>query len=172
MKIRTANKLVIKLIDFGLSSREPHSRIPVGSPFYTAPEVFAHYIPSVPWTGKIDVWSLGLVGLELLWGLPQPPQHTDNGLDFQLDNPYANGWRGAIGIRIKHILKHHILSSATPELIVTLFTMLEVDPKQRLSARKALMHLRKHSELGYFLSLGMDPEEQCIFEEEEDGMQW
>ena len=166
MKLRTTNKLVIKLIDFGLSSREPHSRKPVGTPFYTAPEVFVHYISSVPWTGKIDVWSLGLVGLELLWGLP-----PSNGLDFQPDNPYANGWRGAIRIRTRHILKHHILSSATPELIVTLFIMLEVDPKQRCSARKALMNLRKHIELGYFLSLGMDPEERTI-PEVEDGVQW
>ena len=170
--MRTANKLIIKLIDFGLSSRKPHSRKPVGTPLYTAPEVFVHYISSVPWTGKIDVWSLGLVGLELLWGLPERPQYTGDGLDFQPDNPYANGWQGAIRIRIKHILKHHILSSATPELIATLFTMLELFPKQRISARKALMRLRKHSELGYFLSLGMDPEDRPIPEEEGDGVQW
>ena len=50
--------------------------------------------------------------------------------------------------------------------------MLEADPKQRFSARKALMHLPKHSELGCFLSLGMDPEEQAILEEDEgDGVQ-
>ena len=71
MKTRTANKLVIKLIDFVLSSRKPHSRKGIETPLYTAPEGFVHYIPSVPWSGKIDVWCLGMIGLELLWGLPQ-----------------------------------------------------------------------------------------------------
>ena len=159
VKTRTANKLVIKLIDFGLSSRKPHSQKGIGTPFYAAPEVFVHYISSVSWRGKIDVWSLGMIGLELLWGLPQRPQHSGNALGFQANNPYANGWHGAIHMRIKHVLEHHILSSATPELIVTIFSMLEVDPKQRFSARKALMNRRKHSELRYFLSLGIDPEE-------------
>ena len=74
-------------------------------------------------------------------------------------------------MRIAHVLKHHILSSTTPELIVTLFGMLEVYPKQRFSACKALMYLRKHNELGYFLSLGTDPGEQPI-PEEDDGVQW
>ncbi len=166
--MRNANKLV----DFGLSSREPHSRKGVGTPFYTAPEVFMHHVSSVLWTGKIDVWSLGVIGLELFLGLPQRPQHTGHELGFHFDSPYANGSRGAIRMWIKHVLKHRILSSATPELIVTLFGMLEVDPKQRFSARKALMHLRKHNELGCFLSLGMDPEEQLIPEHEDDGVQW
>ena len=76
-------------------------------------------------------------------------------------------------MRIKRVLEHHILPSATPELIVTIFNMLVVDPKQRFSARKALMQLRKHSELGNFLSLGMDPEEKAILEADEgDGVQW
>ena len=77
----------------GLSSREPHSRKRVRSPFYTAQEVFAHHISLVPWTGKIDVWSLGMIGLEFVWGLPQRPQH---GLGFHPNSPYANGWQGAI----------------------------------------------------------------------------
>ena len=173
MKTRTANKLVIKLTDFGLSSRKSHSRKGIGTPFYTAPEVFMHYISSVPWSEKIDVWSLGMIGLELLWGLPQRPQHPGNGLDFQPNNLYANGWHGAIHMWKKRVLEHHILPSAIPELIVTILNMLEVDSKQRFSARKALMHLRKHSEQEYFLSPGMDPKEQAILEEAEgDGVQW
>ena len=118
------------------------------------------------------MWSLGLVGLELLGGLPQQELYAGNGLGFQLDNPYANGWRGAIGVHLKNTLKRHIMSSATPGLIVTLFTMLEVDSKQRFSAQKALVHLREHSELAYSFFLEMDLEEQSTFGEDDGGMQW
>ena len=48
--------------------------------------------------------------------------------------------------------KQHSASSYLPpfhpELIVTLFTMLEEDPKHPFSARQMLMQLREHSELG------------------------
>ena len=64
------------------------------------------------------------------------------------------------------MLKLHVLSSTHPGLIATLSTMLEVDPKQRVSAREALIHLRKILSWGIFLPLGKDPEEQSIFEEE------
>ena len=155
--MRTAEQVVVvKLIDFGLASRNPKPRKPSGTALYSAPEKFRYQSSTDPWTGNIDVWSLGLVGLDLLGALSQQPQRVDKAVAWELDGPYADGWQGDIQVQLKDFLKSHILSSTHPMLIATLSTMLEVDPKQRVSAREALEYLHKNSELGFDLPLGMD----------------
>ena len=169
MATRTDDNLTIKLIDFGFATRGPHPKRPGGTPRYAAPEIFAYQISSEAWSGKIDVWALGLIALELLYGLPEKPQATGNRLPFQADDAYAEGWHGAIQTQLKHMLKVHVLSSTIPELLVELFSMLEVDPKLRFSARKARMHLHRDIELENLLPMGMDHQAESIFE---DMMEW
>ena len=50
--------------------------------------------------------------------------------------------------------------------------MLKEDPKQRVSARRALMQLGEYSEVGFFHPQGMNAEEQAKVEKDDDGMQW
>ena len=144
MAMRTDDRSSIKVIDFGLASVETVPKPPAGTPLWTAPEKFLYRISSEPWTGKIDVWSVGLIGLELLCGLPQPPQPVNNAPAFGVESPYAHGWHGRIRVRLATYIKHHILSSAKPNLVDTIYDMLEENPKQRLSARTAVLQLGEY----------------------------
>ena len=153
--MRDENKLSIKVIDFGLASPKSQSNIPNGTAIYFAPEKFK---PTALWTGKLDVWSLGLIGLDLLGGLVERPQRLDAKLAILPNSPYADGWRGSIHAQLEKFLKRNILSSTNPDLIATLATMLEVNPVQRVSAHEALMNMRP-SELEVYLSIWMTLEE-------------
>ena len=59
---------VIKLADFGLAKNESSLKTFCGSNEYAAPEIWGrHY-----YTATVDIWSLGVVVLEYVYGLPQP----------------------------------------------------------------------------------------------------
>ena len=154
--MRDEYKLSFKVIDFGLASRKGQPNTPNGTALYFAPEKFD---PTALWNGKLDVWSLGLVGLDLLGGLVErPPGGLDARLAIQPHSPYADGWRGLIQLQLKKFLKYNILSSTHPDLIATISTMLAVNPVQRVSAHEALMNMRG-SELEVYLLIGMALEE-------------
>ena len=58
------NRVVLKLIDFGLSSRVDSKRIAVeraGTSFYMAPETFGHDRRPREYSGKSDCWSVGVI---------------------------------------------------------------------------------------------------------------
>ena len=73
--IKPANILVqsrmpfaIKLADFGLAKNDSSLKTFCGSNEYAAPEIWGrHY-----YTATVDIWSLGVVVLEYVYGLPQP----------------------------------------------------------------------------------------------------
>ena len=52
------------------------------------PRVHTSQAKEFEWIGKIEVWSLGMIGLEILWCLPQRPQHKGNRLGLEPNNPY------------------------------------------------------------------------------------
>jgi len=64
----------IKLIDFGSACFENHTVYPyIQSRFYRSPEVLL----GLPYTGAIDMWSLGCICAELFLGLPIFPGHSE-----------------------------------------------------------------------------------------------
>ncbi|KAL8325275.1 hypothetical protein RB597_008510 [Gaeumannomyces tritici] len=74
--IKPANVLVqsrspvhVKLADFDLASKLSDLDGNCGTPFYAAPEITS----STSYTNKVDIWSLGILALELLFGLPRYP---------------------------------------------------------------------------------------------------
>ncbi|CAG8457462.1 13291_t:CDS:2 [Gigaspora rosea] len=60
----------IKLTDFGhavqLTDTEPHRKSFVGTPYWMAPEV----IKTLPYDTKVDIWSLGVLLIEMVEGAP------------------------------------------------------------------------------------------------------
>ncbi|TGJ88508.1 hypothetical protein E0Z10_g252 [Xylaria hypoxylon] len=56
----------VKLIDFGLAiNKEELMESYVGTPYYFAPE-----LATKSYNNKVDIWSLGVIALELSYGLP------------------------------------------------------------------------------------------------------
>ncbi|CAG8521525.1 15025_t:CDS:10, partial [Cetraspora pellucida] len=60
----------IKLTDFGhavqLTDTEPHRKSFIGTPYWMAPEV----IKTLPYDAKVDIWSLGVLLIEMAEGAP------------------------------------------------------------------------------------------------------
>ncbi|KAI4287891.1 MAG: hypothetical protein L6R35_002852, partial [Caloplaca aegaea] len=56
----------IMLADFGVANDKPDLRTCCGTRLYTAPEVYS----GRPYTTAVDLWSVGVITLELLCGLP------------------------------------------------------------------------------------------------------
>lgn len=136
-----------KLIDFGLACQSspgkvmsPHS---VGTPSYMAPEM----VRVLPYTAKVDIWSLGVTAFQLLVG----SNPFDCSTDLLHDNVYetfedaeANlsseggswwGWRG----------------SEAQDFVRSL---LEEDPAKRPTAAEALDHpwLQRHQPVQHRLT--------------------
>eukprot|EP00927_Polykrikos_kofoidii_P048873 TRINITY_DN43047_c0_g1_i1.p1 TRINITY_DN43047_c0_g1~~TRINITY_DN43047_c0_g1_i1.p1 ORF type:complete len:904 (-),score=103.90 TRINITY_DN43047_c0_g1_i1:124-2835(-) len=64
----------LKLIDFGAACVERQTLYPyIQSRFYRSPEVLV----GLPYTGAIDMWSLGCISAELFLGLPIFPGHSE-----------------------------------------------------------------------------------------------
>ncbi|KAK0148320.1 Homeodomain-interacting protein kinase 2 [Merluccius polli] len=71
----TGQGMKVKLIDFGLSHHVSQVRIGMGlqTLWYRCPEIML----GLPFTGLIDMWSLGCVVAELLIGFPIYPGDTE-----------------------------------------------------------------------------------------------
>jgi serine/threonine-protein kinase ULK/ATG1 len=80
------HKDILKIADFGFCKRlmSPYelTLTMVGSPIYMAPEI----LKGQPYTIKADVWSLGVVLYELLFGICPYEDQTLAGLIGQIDN--------------------------------------------------------------------------------------
>jgi serine/threonine protein kinase len=73
--LTSANKSAIKLIDFGSSCfQDQRLYTYIQSRFYRAPEV----ILGIPYTGAIDMWSLGCILAELTIGVPLFPGENEH----------------------------------------------------------------------------------------------
>jgi serine/threonine protein kinase len=116
----------IKIIDFGLSrvhydNDEPMS-IFVGSAYYVAPEVLLK-----KYDKSCDVWSIGIITYIMLSGTPPFNGNTD-------DDIHTSILRGVMNWDPKD------WSGISCEAIDFIQRVLQVDPKQRLTARQALQH--------------------------------
>ncbi|OAA63695.1 Protein kinase-like domain protein [Niveomyces insectorum RCEF 264] len=70
MIARPGPDLLIKLIDFGEATAAAQFDTCCGTPCYMAPELL---VPGVVCTNKVDVFSIGVVALQLLFRLPRMP---------------------------------------------------------------------------------------------------
>lgn len=117
---------VIKIADFGfckkMSSSNELTFTMVGSPIYMAPEILKGY----PYNIKADIWSLGVVFYEMLFGVCPFEDKTLSGLIQRIDNQAL--------IMHKEI---NCISSSTEGL---LRKMLTLDYKNRIDWEELLNH--------------------------------
>jgi serine/threonine-protein kinase ULK/ATG1 len=120
----------IKIADFGFSKllgKESYASTMLGSPLNMAPEV----LNNQEYDSKADIWSIGTVFFELLFG--KPPFTAGNMVDL-LKNIQRN--KLVINKRINNI---------SVESEDVLKKMLVVDPKQRITWENLFKH-----EINYF----------------------
>ena len=84
----TNNKKQLKIADFGFAKKETHNPslydTICGSPLYMAPEI----ITNKPYNNQIDLWSIGMILYELLFG-SHPFEYCKNIQELK-DNIYTN----------------------------------------------------------------------------------
>jgi calcium-dependent protein kinase len=119
----------LKLIDFGLSRHFKKSEkmtVPVGTPYYVAPEVLRGVYDE-----ECDLWSLGVITYMLLSGTP----------------PFPGQGEGEILSRVKkghyslEISRFDGVSDHAKDFIRKLLVM---DPKRRMTAKEAQEHVWMH----------------------------
>lgn len=113
--IAQRNPIHAKLTDFGLATaRSTSLKTFCGSKCYVAPEV-----RSRSYTNQVDLWSLGVIVLELIAGLPAYPEHSRN-------------WPTLLQERLTSI-------TLNPAFLFTR-ALLQQDPDLRATADEALGH--------------------------------
>ena len=129
----------IKLADFGLAREGSKCEGKVGTWLYAAPEVFHR----VRYTSKVDIWSLGVVILQLLLEGKVPEASGNNMEGEEWCRDILNFTKANVDASIKR--DRHELSENERSLRTFLWLfiknfMLQVNADQRLSAQECLRH--------------------------------
>ncbi|PHH92542.1 hypothetical protein CDD83_6940 [Cordyceps sp. RAO-2017] len=115
--LKTRNPVLIKIIDFNLSSALEPMRPCVGTLYYVAPEILRG---RSSYDNKTDTWFLGSCVMELFVGMP-PSKDDLNPCEFQLHVLL----KGKRHMYAAHFVRH----------------VLNIDPSERPTAEEALDHL-------------------------------
>jgi serine/threonine protein kinase len=109
--VRDREPLYVKIADFGLAQSESVLRTYCGTQLYCAPEIGSgHY------TDKVDIWSLGVIAYQYVYGLPEFPEAQGDWYQTLVDQ---------------------VLDWESDELVDFLSSsMLKIDPGERLPARE------------------------------------
>ena len=142
--VESRSPFSIKLADFGLANDKSDLKTVCGTRRYAAPEV---YLGS-KYTASVDLWSLGVIILQYMYGLPTAPkqrygQHKNSPLELE---EWGLAWC------------HRVVDQAndwdSDDLIDLLTTgMLRMKPEERLSADACLI---KGCDLGLFDGHSLD----------------
>jgi len=114
----------VKIIDFGLAKQSKDlMSMPCGTPGYVAPEILKRR----KYHKEVDIWSLGVITYILLCGFP--PFHDDGN---NLKNLYKQIRAG------KYSFPKKYWANISKEAILLIKKMLQVKPRNRISASKIL----------------------------------
>jgi serine/threonine protein kinase len=172
----------VVITDIGLSAVDDYSRMTKtfwSAANYQAPERFPEITKLVDSFDDefalIDVWSLGVVMLELSHGLPEPPTWPD--LDQSLRRVLQSEWRPLLDIWLDRIFNtlDHILNHNDPgmvEVVALLTDMLQDEPGNRPSARRCLdrhfRELNSHEQVNTERPVDTTSEHDPVFSSSDD----
>jgi serine/threonine protein kinase len=151
----------VVITDFGLSKLLPDATLLktfCGTLRYAAPEVFPGL--SYGYGPKVDVWSLGIIALEWIYGLPAlpaPPKPRRN-----RDSVKSSQWQDWVMAYIK-LLDRRLMDEESGQLIDLLDHMIENDVRRRWSSKQCLA---LGFENGLFRRRKMDGLVVCIYHDE------
>ncbi len=132
--VKRRSPLHLQFADFGLANDQPDLMTFCGTEQYAAPEIFT----GGNYTTAVDIWSLGVIVLEYVYGLP---------LDVQarMGGKAASRERGLAWCR--HLVEY--VNDWDSDLLIDLLTtgVLRIEPRERLSAGACLT---KADDLGLF----------------------
>ena len=101
--------LITKLSDFGLSSETAQLKTFCGTDIYCAPEIEESHRrkskTNASYTNAVDVWSLGIFGLEYTIGLPKEPKPWRHPRWTQRIISRVSGHRGQLGSLLIEMLQ-------------------------------------------------------------------
>ncbi|KAK5464522.1 hypothetical protein LTR55_011735 [Exophiala xenobiotica] len=127
--LRSRTPIHIKLADFGLAQDGSDLKTFCGSRMYAAPEIFLgqHY------TNAVDIWSLGVIVMKFVYGLPQHGSAKRKGKAKQKETLQSDGVSWC----------RSLIESANDwesDLLIDFLTMhmLKWNPQERLSAAECL----------------------------------
>ncbi|KAA6413300.1 MAG: AGC kinase [Lasallia pustulata] len=125
--VESRSPLSIKLADFGLANDRPDLKTVCGTQRYTAPEVYL----GNQYTASVDLWSLGVIILQYMYGLPEAPRQRRG----QHKDLLVQGWGVAW---CRRVVDH--ANDWDPDDLIDLLTtgMLRIIPEERLSASACL----------------------------------
>ena len=135
MMVRKGSKLVVKLIDFGLSKfqdiegKKMHTRL--GTPYYVSPEVLEGRYDK-----RCDLWSIGVMTYFLLYGYPPFNGESDMELFYKIkccDFAFPIGDGDGYG----EYGQSTLISDEAKEFISSL---LRTNPDSRMTIEEALNH--------------------------------
>lgn len=140
--VESRSPLSIKLADFGLANDRPDLKTVCGTQRYTAPEVYL----GNQYTASVDLWSLGVIILQYMYGLPEAPRQRRG----QHKDLLVQGWGVAW---CRRVVDH--ANDWDPDDLIDLLTtgMLRIIPEERLSASACLT---KGCDVGLFDSHSVD----------------
>lgn len=123
--VESRSPLNIQLADFGLANDTPDLETFCGTRKYTAPEVYL----GRKYTASVDLWSLGVIILQFMYGLPTAPRERHG----RQKNPISRlqQW----GLNWCRCIIEYANDWESDKLIDLLTTgMLRIRPEERLSA--------------------------------------
>lgn len=123
----------VKLCDFGLAQDKSVLQTFCGSAQYSAPEIFHNS----SYTNAVDVWSLAVIMLEYVYGLPRMRKIPESKKQFQA---WGLGWCQRVVTVAEDWDSDSLIDFLTGK-------MLKLDPQDRLPAKDCL---RRASEHGLF----------------------
>ncbi len=133
--MRSRTPVDIILADFGLAQNRERLKTFCGTPMYAAPEIFNDR----PYTCAVDIWSLAVVVMDFVYGLPKHPEigHQNPKGEVQF---WGKTW-------CRYVMKK--AEDWDSDRLIDFLTkyMLKLEPLERLSAAECL---RTASEIGLF----------------------
>ncbi|KAK5188601.1 Protein kinase protein rad53, partial [Exophiala xenobiotica] len=136
--LRSRTPIHIKLADFGLAQDRSDLKTFCGSRMYAAPEIFLgqHY------TNAVDIWSLGVIVMKFVYGLPQNGSAKQKGKAKQKETLQSEGvsW-------CQSLIETADDWESDPLIDFLTMHMLKWNPQERLPAAECL---RTASEINLF----------------------